>query len=115
MKGKLWQLQNSTSNPEKNPYSGTLAQFGLAPSKTIEIMEAFGTIDDAIDKNYVKADKGPSAAQVKAAYLIQWLTRQGYNANQRAAITDVFTTWQMIAVDKISKKATQFVSVNPMP
>lgn len=115
MKGKLWQLQNSTSNPEKNPYSGTLAQAGLAPSKTIEIMEAFDTIDDAIKKNYVKADKGPGAAQVKAAYLIQWLTRQGYNANQRADITDVFTTWQMIPVNKISKKATAFVSVNPMP
>lgn len=115
MKGKLWQLQNSTSNPEKNPYIGTLAQAGLAPSKTIEIMEAFHTIDDAIKKNYVKAYKGPSAAQVKAAYLSQWLTRQGYNANQRAAITDVFTTWQMIPIKKISKKATAFVSANPMP
>lgn len=115
MKGKLWQLQNSTSNPEKNPYTGTLAQLGLAPSKTIEIMEAFSTIDDAVKNNYVKADKGPSAAQVKAAYLIQWLTRQGYNANQRAAITDVFTTWQMIPIDKPSKKATAFVNANPMP
>ena len=114
-KGKLWQVENYKSGPEKNPYSGTLAQLGLAPAKTIEIMEAFDTIDDAIDKNYVKADKGPSAAQVKAAYLSQWLTRQGYNANQRAAITDVFTTWQMIPVKKISKKATAFVSANPMP
>ena len=114
-KGKLWQNQNVKFSPEKNPYSGTLAQKGLAPEKTIEIMEAFDTIDDAIDKNYVKAYKGPSAAQVKAAYLNQWLTRQGYNANQRAAITDVFTTWQMIPIDKPSKKATAFVSANPMP
>ena len=114
-KGKLWQLQNSDSSGEKNPYTGTLAQKGVSPSKTIEIMEAFDTIDDAIGKNYVKADKGPSAAQVKAAYLIQWLARQGYNANQRAEIADVFTTWQMIAIDKPSKKATAFVNVNPMP
>ncbi|MGL6016523.1 MAG: hypothetical protein ACRCZU_10685, partial [Selenomonadaceae bacterium] len=115
MKGKLWQMQNSDSSGERNPYTGTLAQKGVSPSKTIEIMEAFDTIDDAIGKNYVKADKGPSAAQVKAAYLIQWLTRQGYNANQRASITDVFTTWQMIPVNKISKKATAFVGANPMP
>ena len=60
-------------------------------------------------------DPGMSAAQVKAAYLIQWLSRQGYNANQRAEITDVFTTWQMIAIDKPSKKATAFVNANPMP
>ena len=116
MKGKLWQMQQSKDTKlDKNPYIGTLAQAGLAPSKTIEIMEAFDTIDDAIKKNYVKADKGPSAAQVKAAYLNQWLTRQGYNANQRAAITDVFTTWQMIPIDKPSKKATAFVNANPMP
>ena len=116
MKGKLWQMQQSKDTKlDKNPYIGTLAQAGLAPEKTIEIMEAFDTIDDAIDKNYVKAYKGPSAAQVKAAYLNQWLTRQGYNANQRAAITDVFKTWQMIPIDKPSKKATQFVNVNPMP
>ena len=114
-KGKLWQVENYKSGPEKNPYTGTLAQKGLSPSKSIEIMEAFDTIDDAIGKNYVKADKGPSAAQVKAAYLIRWLSRQGYNANQRAEITEVFTTWQMIAIDKPSKKATQFVSANPMP
>ena len=116
MKGKLWQMQQDKDTKlDKNPFIGTLAQKGLAPEKTIEIMEAFDTIDDAIGKNYVKADKGPSAAQVKAAYLIQWLARQGYNANQRAAITDVFTTWQMIPVNKISKKATAFVSANPMP
>ena len=116
MKGKLWQMQQDKDTKlDKNPYIGTLAQKGLAPSKTIEIMEAFDTIDDAIGKNYVKADKGPSAAQVKAAYLNQWLTRQGYNANQRAEITDVFETWQMIPVKKISKKATAFVNVNPMP
>lgn len=116
MKGKLWQMQQKKDTKlDKNPFIGTLAQKGLAPEKTIEIMEAFDTIDDAIGKNYVKADKGPSAAQVKAAYLIQWLSRQGYNADQRAAITDVFTTWQMIPIDKPSKKATAFVNANPMP
>ena len=116
MKGKLWQMQQSKDTKlDKNPFIGTLAQKGLAPEKTMEIMEAFDTIDDAIGKNYVKADKGPSAAQVKAAYLVQWLTRQGYNANQRAAITDVFKTWQMIPIDKPSKKATAFVNANPMP
>ena len=115
LKGAMWQLQNSTSSGEKNPYTGTLAQAGLAPEKTIAIMAAFDKIDKAIDDNYVKPEGGAGAAQVKAAYLNQWLASQGYNSAQISYITDVFTTWQMIPIDKPSSKANAFVSANPMP
>ena len=112
-KGNVWQLKTGGSN-EKNPYTGTLAQLGVAPEKTIAIMGAYSKIDKTIDDNYVKPEGGAGAAQVKAAYLNQWLASQGYNAAQIAAITDVFTTWQMIPIDKPSAKANAFVSANPM-
>ena len=115
LKGAMWQLQNSTSSGEKNPYTGTLAQAGLAPEKTIAIMAAFDKIDKAIDDNYVKPEGGAGAAQVKAAYLNQWLASQGYNSAQISYITNVFTTWQMIPIDKPSSKATAFATANPMP
>ena len=96
-KGALWQLQNDGAS-EKNPYTGTLAQKGLSPQKTIEIMSAYDNIKNSVDDNYVKTENGPGASQVKAAYLNQWLARQGYTSAQITAITDVFTTWQMIPI-----------------
>ena len=113
-KGVVWEIKNGKPS-EKNPFTGTLAQAGLAPEKTIAIMEAYSKIDTSIDDNYVKQEGMPGAAQVKAAYLNQWLAGQGYNADQITYITDVFTTWQMIPIDEPSKKANAFVSAYPMP
>ena len=81
----------------------------------MDIMENFEKIDKTLDDNYVKQEGMPSAAHVKAAYFIQWLSSQGYTSGQIGDITDVFTTWQMIPIDKPSSKANAFVSANPMP
>ena len=78
-------------------------------------MENFDKIDKTIDDNYVKQEDMPGAAQVKAAYFIQWLSSQGYTSGQIGDITEVFMTWQMIPVDEPSKKANAFVSTYPMP
>ena len=110
----MWEIKNGKPS-EKNPFTGTLAQAGLAPEKTIAIMEAYSNIDKTIDDNYVKQEGMPGAAQVKAAYLNQWLANQGYTPGQIGDITEVFKTWQMIPIDKPSSKANAFVSANPMP
>lgn len=112
-KGKLWEIQNGEPS-DKNPFTGALAQKGLAPEKCMDIMDAYSQIDKDME-NYVKQEGGAGAAQVQAAYFIQWLSRNGYNAAQIGAITEVFKTWQMIPIDKPSKKATAFVAQNPMP
>ncbi|MEA4895130.1 MAG: hypothetical protein VB064_07690 [Oscillospiraceae bacterium] len=113
-KGELWAIQNSTSNPEKNPYTGALAQKGLSPEKSIEIMEGYSQIEKAME-NYVQPEGGASSAQVQAAYFLQWLSRKGYTSEQINAITKIFKVWQMIPIDEPSRKATAFVSANPMP
>lgn len=113
-KGKLWNIQNGNPS-DKNPFTGALAQYGVAPEKTIAIMEAFDKIDKTIDEKYVKPEDGAGSAQVKAAYFVQWLSMNGYTADQITAVTDIFTTWQMIPIDKLSKKSQAFVAANPMP
>lgn len=112
-KGSLWEIQNGEPS-DKNPFTGALAQKGLAPEKCIDIMDAYNRIDKAME-NYVKHEGGAGAAQVQAAYFNQWLSRTGYNSSEIGAITEVFKTWQMIPIDKPSKKATAFVAQNPMP
>jgi len=113
MKGELWQLQNAQWNPEKNPYTGVLAQAGLPPEKNIEIMKAYGEIDKALD-NYEKPYKGASADSIRRDYLDQWLSRQGYNAEQKSVIMEVYKYWYNIPA-KTSKKSQAFVNANPMP
>lgn len=110
-KGKLWDIQNGEPS-DKNPFTGLLAQEGLPAQKTIEIMEAFKTIESDM-KSYEKADGGPGKSHVQAAYFRQWLYDAGYNAAQVSYIEEVFTTWQMIPVEKPSKKALGYVAANP--
>lgn len=110
-KGKLWDIENQKYS-EKNPFTGTLAQYGLPPEYTIEIMRAFKQIEQDLD-DYEKPEKGPSKAHVQAAYFRQWLISRGFNWGEVAAIEDVFITWQSIPVTKPSKKAQYYVATNP--
>lgn len=112
-KGVLWQIQNSTANPEKNPYTGTLAQRGLEPSKNIAIMETYSKIDKAME-NYVKPEGGAAADAIASSYLQQWLYGNGYNSDQVSAIMEVYKYWYNIPA-KASAKSNAFVSANPMP
>lgn len=110
-KGKLWDIQNGESS-DKNPFSGVLAQEGLDARSTIEIMGAFNKIKDEME-SYEKAEGGPGKSQVQAAYFLQWLDNAGYNAAQSNFIAEVFRVWQMIPIEKPSRKAVDYAAKNP--
>lgn len=110
-KSKLWEIQNGGES-DKNPFTGILAQKGMAPEDCIKIMEEYNKLDKSMD-GYTKAEDGPSKSQVQAAYFMQWLESAGYTKAQTDYIADVFKTWQMIPIEKPSKKALAYVEANP--
>ena len=110
-KSKLWEIQNGGES-DKNPFTGILAQKGMAPEDCIKIMEEYNKLDKSMD-GYTKAEDGPGKSQVQAAYFMQWLESAGYTKAQADYIADVFKTWQMIPIEKPSKKALAYVEANP--
>ena len=112
-KGTLWDIQNGQQS-DKNPFTGKLAtEYGVSANETIRMMENFNRIRDSVE-SYEKAEGGPGKSQVQAAYFMQWLRDAGYNPAEVDVISDVFRVWQMIPIEKPSKKAAAYAVNNPL-
>lgn len=105
-KGKLWEIQNGES--EKNPYTGSLAQQGLEPEKTIAAIETYEKLLESVtDETAAQADAKTS--QIRASYIREWLTEQGYNSAQ---ITEIVKTLGF--AKQTSKKSEYYVATHPL-
>lgn len=82
--GKLWAAKNSATKSEKNPYTGTLSQYGVTPDEMVEIMTKWNEIDKLNDTN--KDIK----ARDQAAEMSKWLDTQNYNDTQREQIEAMY-------------------------
>lgn len=80
-KGKLWQLQNSSWSPEKNPYTGTLAKAGIGTDTILQIMEKESAIYGG-DSNADSKDKGMEFSK--------YLDSQHLTDNQRKAVDGLY-------------------------
>lgn len=82
--GKLWAAKNSSTKEEKNPYTGTLSQYGVTPDEMVDIMTKWNEIDKLNDTNKdIKA--GDQAAEMS-----KWLDTQKYSDTQREQIEAMY-------------------------
>ena len=94
LKAELWQLQNTSWNADKNPYSGTLYQAGISPTTTIAIMSKYNEIDGM--KFYDNATKQ------KQTLLSKYLDSLALTSKQREAVEKEYKFWQMIPATPIA-------------
>lgn len=83
-KSTLWQSKNKGWKQEKNPYTGTLSQYGVTPDEMVEIMTKWNEIDKLGDTN--KDIK----ARDQAAEMSKWLDTQEYSGTQREQIEAMY-------------------------
>lgn len=87
-KGKVWQSQNSSWNEEKNPFTGALANAGIAPETAVDIMNRYSEIDGA---DY----EGGSVARQKQTALSQYLDGLGLTDEQREVVDRTYKFYNM--------------------
>ena len=95
MKGKLWQLQNKDTKPEKNPYTGALAQMGVQPETIVSFMQRKSELDAEPNEDFgqttvSKANKG------RAYQLWQYAKTLDISPAQRSALYDMYQEWGFI-------------------
>jgi len=114
MRGQLWALQNPNAKPEKNPFTGTLAQMGVDPEDVIQIMKVKNRIADDYE-NYVRDEEKaqPSKGALMASIYWAYLVGQGYAPDVVEAVERIYNVNNMIISSKTSKQSERYVAQHP--